>query len=267
MDIATLMGVVVVLGAVVYGTRGNLGAYINMPSVAITIGGMLGATMVAYPMDRLVKLMGVVMGTIRRPKLDLIEIVRQLVSFSEKARREGLLALEGDLENLENQFMKKGLQLVVDGTDPELVRSMLETEMDLADDEIRANRAILDSMGYYAPAFGMIGTLVGLIGMLGSLNDPSTLGPNMSVALITTLYGAVLANGYLLPMSENLRDKGALEATAKNMILEGILSIQAGDNPRILEEKLKIFLPPKLREQYEAAREEERTPEGAPTGA
>jgi len=266
MDLATILGVVVVIGAVIYGMRGNIGPYISMPSMAITVGGMLGATLVAYPMDRLMKLMNVVMGTIKRPKVDLIEIVRQLVSFSEKARREGLLALEGDLENLGNPFMKRGLQLVVDGTDPELVKSMLETEMDLAGDQINADRAILDSMGYYAPAFGMIGTLVGLIGMLGSLNDPSTLGPNMSVALITTLYGAVLANGYFLPMAENLRDKGALEASAKSMILEGILSIQAGDNPRILEEKLKIFLPPKLRAQYEAVREEEKSPEGAPAG-
>jgi len=259
MDIATIGGLGLVIAALFIGIAtggGDFAAFIDIPSLFITVVGSIAATMVSQPKEYGFKFVQIMLSTIKEPKLDFIGMIRTLVSFSEKARREGLLSLEENLEELEDPFLKKALQLVVDGTDPEVLKSMLYAEMDLFEDELASERAVLEAAGAYAPAFGMIGTLIGLIQMLKSLNNPETLGPSMAVALITTLYGAVLANGAYLPMADKLARRAVKVLQLRRMILEGILSIQAGENPRILEEKLKAYLPPKDRRTYEREAQE-----------
>jgi chemotaxis protein MotA len=167
-----------------------------------------------------------------------------LVSFSEKARREGLLSLEDDLEELDDEFLKKGLQLVVDGTDPELVRRIMESELEAQEDRHNMNRKIFEDLGAITPAFGMIGTLIGLIQMLGNLEDKSAIGPGMSAALITTLYGSFGANLIYIPLASKLVLRGQEESVMKRVMIEGTISIQSGDNPRIVRDKLAAFLKP-----------------------
>jgi len=178
------------------------------------------------------------------PQLDTAGTIRTIVEFSQKARREGLLALEAEAEQLANPFLKKGLRLVVDGTDPELVRSILEIEMQYMDERHKGIVGYYFMWGSLAPAFGMIGTLIGLVGMLLSLGSGSVedLGPSMAAALITTLYGTLMANIFLNPFATKLSGLNADELLLNELILEGILSMQAGENPRIIEEKLLVFL-------------------------
>jgi chemotaxis protein MotA len=170
-----------------------------------------------------------------------------MVDLAEKARREGLLALEDSVNRTEDEFLKRGIQLIVDGTDPELVRDILETDLTYIEDRHKIGKSMYDAMTAYAPAFGMIGTLIGLVQMLRTLDKPSTIGPAMSVALITTFYGAVIANLITGPIANKLALKSGAEIRLREMMLEGILSIQSGENPRIVEEKLMGFLAPKDR--------------------
>ncbi len=259
MDIALLAGLGLAIAAIAMGlmsSGGDIGTFIDIPSLLITVVGSLGSTIASQPKEVGFKIIQIMLGVLKTPKLDFIGMIRTLVSFSEKARREGLLSLEENLEELEDPFLKKALQLVVDGTDPEVLKNMLYTEMEIFEDNLNAQRALLEAGGAYAPAFGMIGTLVGLISMLKSLNDPSSLGPSMAVALITTLYGSILANVFYLPMADKLKSRAAKQVQLKRMILEGVLSIQAGENPRILEEKLKSFLPEADRATYEKEAQE-----------
>ncbi len=258
LDISTLLGLVVVILAVGVGlvSGGDFAVYLgqdSMISLVIVLGGALGAVFIANPKNKSFGMMKVMMSTIQELKLNYLETIGTLVSFSEKARREGLLSLEEDAQSLEDPFMKKGIQLIVDGTDPDLLRDMLEIEIDLFESDLSIDAGMLAGAGAYAPAFGMIGTLFGLISMLGALNNPDALGPAMAKAMITTLYGSIFANGFFLPMSDKLKLRKDKSVLHKQMILEGILSIQAGDNPRLLEEKLKTFLPAVDREAYEKA--------------
>jgi chemotaxis protein MotA len=188
---------------------------------------------------------------------NLLAMVQTIVSFAEKARREGLLALESDVSELEDEFLKKSIQLVVDGTDPELVKAILDTEIGILEDRHSANKAIFDAIAELGPAYGMIGTLIGLIAMLGNLQDVSALGPGMAVALITTMYGSMMANMFSIPIAKKLSARSAKEIVSMELMVEGILAIQAGENPRIVEEKLKVFLPPKLRTRLEATQKGE----------
>ncbi len=259
MDIATLAGVGLALSAIFLGIAsggGDFAAFIDIPSLFITVIGSLASTIASQPREYGFKIVQITMSTIKEPKLDFIGMIRTLVSFSEKARREGLLSLEENLEEIGDPFLKKAMQLVIDGTDPEVLKGMLYTEMDLFEQDLSMQRAVLEAGGAYAPAFGMIGTLIGLIQMLKSLNNPSTLGPSMAVALITTLYGSILANVFYLPMAEKINRRTMKILQLKRMILEGVLSIQAGENPRILEEKLKSYLPEKERRVYEREAQE-----------
>ena len=259
MDISTLLGVVMAFGMVVFGiiaNKSDLGTFYNLPSLFITVGGSLGSTIAAHPKEKGFKIINIMLSTLKEQKVDTIGLIKTLVSFSEKARREGLLSLEENLNEIDDPFMKKALQLVVDGTDPDLLKNMMEIEMELIEDDLVAQKAVLDSAGAFAPAYGMIGTLIGLIAMLKSLNNPETLGPGMSVALITTMYGSVIANGIFLPMAEKIGRRAAKILLEKRLILEGVLSIQAGENPRVLEEKLKSFLNLQEKAVYEASTEE-----------
>ncbi len=257
MDLTSLIGFlatwILVLASMASG--GNFGAYIDIPSVMITLGGAIGATVISNPGERLKAVGGSLRSVFISHQVDLVGMVQMLVSFAEKARREGLLALEGDVENLDNVFLKKAIQLVVDGTDPELVRAILDTEIGVFEDRHSANKSVFDTLAEFGPSFGMIGTLIGLIAMLGNLQDVSALGPGMAVALITTMYGSMLANMFAIPTGKKLAARSAQEVKGMELMVEGILSIQAGENPRIVEEKLKVYLPPKMRSAFDKKEE------------
>ena len=174
-------------------------------------------------------------------------IIETLVSFAETARREGILSLEQQAATLEDKFLKTGITLAVDGTEPEHIRDIMTTEIEYVAERHKTGAGIFEAMGMYAPAFGMIGTLIGLIAMLAKMSDPSSIGPNMAVALITTLYGAFAANLIFIPIAGKLRARSAGEILVRELSVEGIMSIQSGDNPRIVEDKLKAFVSPSLR--------------------
>jgi chemotaxis protein MotA len=213
-------------------------------------------TILANPLERSKNLGKILKAAFVTERIDMIGLIQTLVSFAEKARREGLLALEEDASHIDDAFMKKAIQLVVDGTDPELVKSILDTEIGLMEERHSANKSYMETLGEMGPAFGMIGTLIGLIQMLGRLDDPSALGPGMAVALITTMYGSMLANMVAIPIGKKLSVNSSREILSRELMVEGILSIQAGENPRIVEEKLKVFLPPSMRVQLDQGKEE-----------
>lgn len=244
MDLATVIGIVVGVvllgGAIILG--GNAIIFFNLDSILIVLGGTIAGTMVSYSLPELMKLPQLVRIALQNSNINPTEVIDMLVGFAEKARREGLLALEQDVMEIDDTFLQKGIQLVVDGTDPDLVRNILETRLTFLEERHTRGRSIFDTMGQLSPAFGMIGTLIGLIQMLSKLDDPSNLGSGMAVALITTLYGALLANLLFIPLAGKLREKSEEEILMKEVMIEGILSIQAGENPRIVEEKLSAFL-------------------------
>ncbi len=223
---------------------GVFSAFVNIPSVAIVVGGTVAALFVQYPLSAILSLPKVAKHAFVSKTWSPTELINLMVGFAQKARREGLLALEEEAAQVDDEFLKKGIQLVVDGTDPELVRNILEVELNFLEERHKVGQGMFYMMGATAPGFGMIGTLIGLIIMLGELDKPETVGPAMAVALITTLYGSVLSNLVFNPIAGKLAARSADEVLVKEVIIEGILSIQAGENPRIVEEKLKAFLSP-----------------------
>lgn len=252
MDIASFIGTfggiaVFILGILSGGA--GFGAYIDIPSVFVTLGGTIMGMFLAYPMNNLKDLPKLMAKCYKETKIDPNGVIDKIIEFANKARKDGLLSLEESALAIEDEFLKKGLMLIVDGTDPDLVRNLLETELDFIEERHKTGAEILELVATLGPAFGMIGTLVGLIAMLESMNDPSTLGPQMAVALVTTLYGSILANMFFMPMATKLKVKSGNEMLERQIELEGLLSIQAGENPRIIEEKLKAFLPPSLRRE------------------
>ena len=253
MDLATIIGVIsgIVLIVVSIEISGDLINFWSFSSILIVLGGTIAATLINFPLNKVIGTFKVARIAFQNQTLEPDKIINILVSFAEKARREGLLALEADAEELDEPFLKKGIQLIVDGTDPELVRNILETELTFMEDRHKQSANIFEAMGASAPAFGMLGTLIGLIIMLGHLDDPSMIGPGMAVALVTTFYGSILANLIFLPIAGKLKVRSNEEALNKILMLEGILSIQAGENPRIVAEKMKSFLEPSLREKIE----------------
>jgi len=247
MDLATIVGLLVGGGLVVFGMGSSVGAFIDIPSLMIVAGGTIGAALISFPLKNMTGLTGVIQNAVFvrvKPPTDLVE---QLVSFSQKARKDGMLSLESATKEIEDEYLKKGIGLAVDGTQADLVKEILETEMDYVSDRHKAGANILDTMGGYAPAFGMVGTLIGLILMLQSMDDPSSIGPAMAVALITTFYGALFANLIFIPLASKLKKRSQEERLRKEMIISGIVSIQSGDNPRLVEQKLNTFLAPKER--------------------
>ena len=180
----------------------------------------------------------------KAPDLDAKSMIQKIIDLSNVARKEGLLSLEEAAGNLDDDFMKKGILLIVDGTDPDLVRGIMETELISIEDRHKKNISFWEDLGAMGPAWGMIGTLIGLVNMLYEMDDPSAIGPSMAVALITTLYGSLLANWICTPVASKLKTNNSGEIMMKEIMIEGLLSIQAGENPRVIEEKLKSFLSP-----------------------
>jgi len=248
MDLATIIGLGSALMLVVLGIKvENLYAFIDLPSIYITVGGAVAATVAAFPGSKLLGTMSVLKNAFFEKKVTPVEIIRQLVDFAEQARREGILALEARAAEIKDEFLKKGIQLAVDGTEPELIKDILTTDISLTESRHEEGAKIFDFLAAMGPSFGMIGTLIGLVLMLGNMNDVSTIGPNMAVALITTFYGSMLANCICLPIVEKLKFASKKEILIKELMLEGIMSLQSGDNPRIVEQKLTAFLSPGLR--------------------
>ena len=219
----------------------------NSPSVVLVLGGTISTTLLNYPLSDVLSVMATVKNAFIHTAPSPESLIEKLVSFATVARREGILALESQAKNSGDDFLEKSIQLAIDGTAPELIKDILTTEIAFMEDRHSLGQAILVAMGTYAPAFGMIGTLIGLVQMLTSMDDPSQIGAGMATAILTTLYGAVMANVFFLPAAGKLKVRTAGELLGKEIIIEGILSIQSGDNPRVVEQKLKSFVSPAIR--------------------
>lgn len=257
MDIATIIGLVLAFGLIVYSIMlgGDISGFYDLPSVLIVFGGVLGVMMMHFPLPRLLGALAVYKKTFLYTQDNPDQVIGKIVKYAERARREGMLALEEDSESETDPFLRKGLRLAVDGTDPQLLEKILNTDLEQIESRHADGTKLLSAGGTFAPAFGMIGTLIGLVNMLASLEDPSQIGAGMAVALITTFYGAVLSNALFLPLAGKLEIRSKDEMMVKGMIIDGIMAIQSGDSPRIVEEKLKSFLAPAVRRKVEAKKE------------
>lgn len=249
MDIATVLGFVVVFGllgtAMMLGV--GVGPYLDAPSLLITVGGSTAALFIGYKMDQMKKFGKIFMIAFKPEIHDIPGLIKKLVNYATQARRDGILSLEQAANSEENNFLRKGLSMAVDGSEPDTIRELLEVEMDQTLARHKGNAAMFDTWAALAGAFGMVGTLIGLVAMLLNMSDPAAIGPAMAIALITTFYGAVLGNTFGAPIATILLTRAQDEDLVKQLILEGIMSIQSGDNPRTLESKLLAFLPPKER--------------------
>ena len=253
MDLATLIGLLMSFGlvgaAIVMG--GNPLIFVDVPSILIVFGGTIGITLINYPLANVIGVIGVVKNTFFHTLDEPSKIIEQFIEYANKARREGILALEPVLKELSDDFLRKGLQMAVDGMEPQAIQEIMEIDIAYLQERHDLGAEIMSTMGGFAPAMGMIGTVIGLVQMLQSMDDPSSIGPSMAVALITTFYGAILANLLFNPMAGKLKTRSKEEVLLREMMLEGILSISRWENPRIVEEKLNSFLPPKLRKVSE----------------
>ncbi len=244
MDIATLIGIIsgigFILATILLGS--GLGLFVNLPSVLIVIGGTIAATMVAYPLSDFLMVISVI-GRVFKFKIEnQADLITQLVDVSNKARKGGLLSIEGEIKNIEDPFLSKALQMTVDGVQSSVIAAIMQKQIALIKRQHKIGANLFGSMGAYAPAFGMIGTLIGLVQMLASLDDPSTIGPKMAVAMITTFYGAILANLLFIPMSDKLKLRSDEEIANMTLLFEGVMSIREGEHPRLLEDKLNVYL-------------------------
>jgi chemotaxis protein MotA len=254
-NIVSIIGVSGIFGALIVGIIWGgtpLLAYVDIPSVFIVVTCSIMIVIFAFPRwaDNLgaLKLISMVF---KKPEFGELEIAKKLLTFSEKARREGLLSLEEEIQDLSNDFLQIGLRLSIDGTDRDIIMNLLDIEIEKLQDRHGKKQAVFDLWALVLPATGMWGTVMGLIGMMKNLNDPSSVGPQMSIALITTLYGSIMSNSIAIPVAKILRTYTAREINSREMIIEGVLSIQAGDNPRILGQKLLAYLPPEDRKALE----------------
>lgn len=246
-DVFTSGGLIFGTIIVVFGILSNAGMtgvldFIDIPSILIVLGGTLGATAINYTVDDFKNFPRVLKQAFNKEEYDLNELIETFVHLSGKARREGLLALETGLEEVDDEFIKKGVLLAVDGIEPDVIKDIMMAEIVAMEDRHRQARSMFEKMGDYAPAWGMIGTLIGLVLMLKNLNDPSSIGPAMAIALLTTFYGAVLANLLFLPIARKLENKTEQEVFVKQIIIEGVIGVQSGQNPKILQEKLSAFV-------------------------
>lgn len=254
MDLASIIGLVLCFAfmfvGIVTGEQGvaALGNFWDLVSVWITFGGSFMCCLIMTDgIPQYISNLKSFTLILKKKTTNEVEVIKQIIELSNVSRKEGLLALEEAATNIDDDFLKKGLLLIVDGTDPELVRSIMETEQIAVEDRHKTVISFWENLAAMGPAWGMIGTLIGLINMLKKLSDISTVGPNMAVALVTTFYGSVLANWIATPCATKLKSNNDKEITVRNIMVEGLLSIQAGENPRVIEEKLKSFLAPSER--------------------
>ncbi|MFW6058560.1 MAG: motility protein A [Phycisphaeraceae bacterium] len=226
---------------------GNIGAYVNPQSLLLVLGTSMTVLFMSFPARNLKRLFNVTKQAIVSHNHSIDQLIEDLVSYAEIARRDGILSLENTTKDIDDPFIVRGIQMAVDGTDPELIEQIMNTELENTVERHENGKSMFEALGKYAPAFGMIGTLVGLVAMLANMDNPSQIGSGMAIALLTTMYGAMIANGLALPLADRLGQRSAEEVLYKTIIIKGVMAIQSGDNPRIVEQKLRTFLPPSQR--------------------
>lgn len=249
MDIATLIGLITAFGLVTFAITmsGSLSSFVDPVSITIVVGGTIGVILISYPLSNVLGVVGILMKAFMYKVSEPKAMIAQLIELSKLVRKDGILSLEDKIEGIDDAFLATGLQMAVDGQEPDSIEGALYIEMDKVADRHAKGAEILSALGTFAPAMGMIGTLVGLVLMLQNMEDPSSIGPSMAVALLTTFYGALMANLIFLPMAGKLKTRSKDEIMVKELIIAGLMSIVAGENPRILDQKLLRFLPPKDR--------------------
>jgi len=254
MDLGSIFGLlgtwVLILWAMASG--GQMGIFVEPASLMMVVGASTTVVFLCFPVSYIKQVMGIAKKAFFAHSQPVQKLIEDLVSFAEIARRAGILSLESTTKDIDDPFIVSGIQMAVDGTDPELIEQIMTTELDNLIERHETGKGIFDALGKYAPAFGMIGTLVGLIIMLANMDDPSSIGAGMAVALLTTMYGAVIANAFALPLADRLARRSSEEILLKTIIIKGVMAIQSGDNPRIVEQKLRTFLPPGARSQPDA---------------
>lgn len=254
MDLGILFGIlgtwVLIAWALLAG--GQIKVYLDIPSVILVGGTSISILFLCFPVRNLKEMFRVIKRAMFASNSSIEKLIEDLVSYAEIARRDGILSLENTTKDIDDPFIVRGIQMAVDGTDPELIEQIMNTELENIVERHEVGKGLFDAVGKYAPAYGMIGTLVGLVAMLANMEDPAQIGAGMAIALLTTMYGAIIANAFALPLSDRLARRSAEEVLYKTIIIKGVMAIQSGDNPRIVEQKLRTFLPPGARPAAEA---------------
>lgn len=255
MDIGTIFGFIgtwlLIIATLLLG--GSLMTYVDIPSVILVFGASITVLFFAIPAKQVKALVSVTKKAFFYKPQAIDKLIEDMVSFAEIARRDGILSLENAVKDIDDPFIVQGIQMAVDGTDPELIEQVMLNELDNLSERHESGKFIFDTMGKYAPAIGMIGTLIGLVAMLADLSDPAAIGAGLAVALLTTLYGAIVANAVAGPIADRLAKRSAQEVMYKTVIVKGVMAIQSGDNPRVVEQKLMTFIPPAERPAREDA--------------
>jgi len=255
MDLATLVGMLLAFGLMGWGVVSAAGkdwvAFLDSASAIIVFGGAVASVMMGVPLARFLKVGKFFSKALMYKERSAQKLIDELVGYAEIARRDGILSLESVIRDADDLFIVQGIQMAVDGTDPELIETIMNNELEAIAERHEQGKAIFDNFGKYAPAYGMLGTLIGLVIMLRNMNEPSTIGPAMAVALITTFYGSIISNMIAMPIADKLGMRSDEELMFKTIVIKGVMSIQSGDNPRIVEQKLRTFLPPSARGQSE----------------
>jgi len=249
MDFATIIGLIVAFGLVVGSilVGGSLSAFIDAPSLMIVLGGTFGVALITFPLDKVLASVKVAMNVLRYPLPDIKEQNQRFLEFADATRRDGILALEASISSIEDPFMKRGVQLLVDGIDAEKIEAMMWDELDGISARHRLGAQTFETLASAAPALGLVGTLIGLVQMLQAMDDPAAIGPAMAVALLTTFYGALFANVVFNPIAGKLKIRNDEEQLGKQLVIKGLLGIARGENPRILGQQLDADLPPAMR--------------------
>ena len=248
MDLATLVGIIGALGLIIVSMimSGDIGIFVNAPSLLIVVGGTFFAAMAKFSLGQFFSAAKVAAKSFVFKLEDPAELIDEIVELADAARKGGLLSLEG--KEVSSDFLQKGIQLLVDGHDPEVVKAMMSKDRYLAEERHSRGASIFAAMGDVAPAMGMIGTLIGLVAMLSNMEDPKAIGPAMAIALLTTLYGSLLANAIFLPIADKLRLRAEEEVLVKSLVIDALLAIQSGQNPRVIDTMLRTYLPGRKRD-------------------
>lgn len=248
MDLATLVGIIGAIGLIIASMvlSGDLMIFVNAPSLLIVVGGTVFAVMAKFSLGQFFGATKVAAKSFVYRSTDPAELIEEIVELADAARKGGLLSLEG--KEVSSDFLQKGIQLLVDGHDPEVVKAMMSKDRYLAEDRHMKGASIFSALGDVAPAMGMIGTLIGLVAMLSNMEDPKAIGPAMAIALLTTLYGSLLANAVFLPISDKLKLRADEEVLVQSLIIDALLAIQSGQNPRVIDSMLRTYLPERKRE-------------------
>jgi chemotaxis protein MotA len=254
MDVATVLGVilgfVVIIGTILY--EGNLAIFFNIPALAIVVGGMTCATMIHFSMGQFLGIFSVIKKTLLHKTIPPQELIQRMVNYAAINRRDGALALEQEISKIKDPFLVKGMQMLIDGQDEGAIRELMDLEIQYLEERHAVGKKILDFMGASCPSFAMVGTLIGLISMLSSMESPDEIGAGMAVALVCTFYGALLANLVFLPLGGKLGQYSKAEKISMEMIVAGVCAIVKGENPTAVREKMQVFISAKRREAVKA---------------